>query len=105
MKATRYNISIGLNDAYSKKEEVGTDELLQLLENYFIKYKVDFSLCKINGGYFYDDIGAFVNENSVVISYITQSDDYIERFIAAIKMVMNQESILLEAKEIEVEYI
>ena len=105
MKATRYNISIGLNDAYSKKEEVSTEELLKLLENYFTKNKIDFSLCRINGGYFYDDNGTFVNENSVVISYITQSDYYIERFIAAIKMVMNQESILLEAKEIEVEYI
>lgn len=105
MKATRYNISIGLNDSYSKKEEVNTDELIGLLEYYFKKYKIDFSLCKINGGYFYDDIGTLVNENSIVITCITQSDDYLERFIAAIKMIMNQETILLEAKDIEVEYI
>lgn len=105
MKAKRYNISIGLNDSYSKKEEVNTEELTNMLEYFFTKNKVDFSLCRINGGYFYDDVGTFVNENSIVISYITTEAPNIERFISAVKMIMHQETILIEEQEIEVEFI
>lgn len=104
MKMTRYNITFGLNDIFSRNEEVNIDELIQFLENVFTKYKMDFSITKATGGYCYRD-GKFVYENSAIVTVISNSNEGLDYFISEVKMLLNQETALLQTKQIEVEYV
>lgn len=104
MKAKRYNVSVGLNDSYSKTQEEILDDVIAVMEHFFSRYKIDFSLSKINGGYSYKD-GEYTHENSIVFCFITTEMVEIERFINTIKMALHQETVLLEVQDIEVEFI
>lgn len=95
---------IGLNDVESKLEEVNRDDLIELIEHVFITYKINFSLSLMDGGYSYNN-DKFICENSVNITCITNTTEGMDEFVDNLKMLLNQESILVTKKQLEVEYV
>lgn len=104
MQATKYNITFGLNDLYSNKEEVDIDTVMLLLENIFKRFEIHFSIYKSCGGYQYQN-GKFILENTIVVTTISNTDEGMDYFISELKMLLNQETILLQKKTVELEYL
>lgn len=104
MRAKRYDIAIGLNDLYSKNEEITSKEVIQAIERGLSKYLIPFSLYETNGGYEY--IGKkYICENSIVVSVISNTDEGLEEFVNIMKMFVHQETVLVQATDVEVEYL
>lgn len=104
MIAKRYDISIGLNDLYSNNEEISAKEVIKAIEKGLSKYLIPFSIYETNGGYEYKN-NKYVCENSIVVSVISNTDDGLEEFVNVMKMFVHQESLLVQATDVEVEYL
>ena len=91
---TEYQIIIGCNDPYTRGEYVSNEELSKTIVDFFSREETNFSLLRLNGGYLYDNTD-FVFENSVCVNIIGSDDSKIVRLAKAIKMYMNQESVLI----------
>ena len=104
MISKRYDIVIGLNDLYSNNEEISTKEVIKAIEKGLSKYLIPFSIYETNGGYEYKS-NKFVCENSIVVSVITNTNEGLEEFVNIMKMFVHQETILIQATNLEVEYL
>ena len=100
----RTDIYIGLQDCASGFEEVCSSDVMMLLERFFQKRLIPFSISVINGGYM-NKSGGLINENSVKIHLIHADKFDAEQLIRPLKMLLNQETILMTEKDIEVEYL
>lgn len=104
MISKRYDIVIGLNDLYSNNEEISAKEVIKAIEKGLSKYLIPFSIYETNGGYEYKN-NIFVCENSIVVSVITNTNEGLEEFVNIMKMFVHQETILIQATNLEVEYL
>ena len=93
-KDIEYQIIIGCNDPLIKKEYVGDEELSKTIVSFFKRKEIDFSLFRLTGGYLYES-GSFVFENGVCITIIGSDDSKIVSLAKALKMYMNQETVLI----------
>ena len=87
-KITRYTLYVGLNDKNEKIQLVP----VELAEEIIMEIVGDCSIERIRGCYTHEN-GARVFENTLKVSILFRSERDIERYIAAIKQQLNQESI------------
>ena len=99
-----YQIFVGCDDPQIKSTYINDDELTDLISNYFIRKKVDFSLLKSTGGYLYAD-GDYAIENGVCISIIGAKEEEILKLSKSLSMYMNQEKLLIVKNDLKVEVI
>lgn len=98
MKMYKYQLTIGLNDKDSHKQEIETEsakkEIINILLNdYEI---VAFTMYECTGNYKHDD-GTIINENSIRIEIATEKrEKRIKNIIHNLCVKFNQESIMFE---------
>lgn len=98
MKNKRTDIYVGISNRENKK-----GEFVKRLLIYCKEKKIDFSIIDQVGGYVFDN-GNYMVEKSLRITLIGDySDDYIKEFVDVVKKDYNQESILVNVREIGVE--
>ena len=101
MKETaEFEIYIGCHDSQIRGEIVSQEELEELVVAFFDRNHIDFSLVQTRGGYLHED-GVFVNEDSLCISIIGDSQLDIIGLAQGFAMYMNQENALVVKKSVK----
>lgn len=104
LKKTKYEIFIGLNDMQSFKEELTCDEIMEFVVKFFEREKVGFSVSFLNGAYQYEN-REFVSERTLALNMIDADESFVRRVGGALKMLLNQENIIISKSELEVVYV
>lgn len=99
----QYEIYIGCSDQQNKKEIVKSNELLKIVNDYFSKTKINYSIVELEGGYHHSD-GVFVFEKTLCITIIGNQDFDIVRFSKGLSMYMNQECFMITKENLLKEY-
>lgn len=103
-KVDTYDIYIGLDSNISKEKLLTFHEIENIIFDFFTKKQLDFSMNTIDGGYTYSD-QCFKTEQSIVITLVNGDKDMVDRICRNLKMVLEQESICLVKREMEMLYI
>lgn len=103
-ETTGYEISIGLKSMISRENILHVDDAKEIICNYLYENKVNFSLRVINGGYTYAD-DSFQTEKTIVLTFINGDYDFVKELAKKLKMLLEQESILLVKKDLEIVYL
>lgn len=97
MKTTTYTLCLWLNDKDTKKQEITSDNALELVTKFTVNYFWGGTTHLWDGVYSHDD-WSIVIEKTLIIELIT--DKKIEEYVDILKQVFNQESVLVR-KSIE----
>lgn len=97
------DIIIGLNDASGKTQLISSDEMLGLIDGFFSKEETAYSALSVAGGYT-NYRGEYYNEDGIELIFIDPDEDRVLKLASALKMYLDQESVLVQKKEIEVAY-
>ena len=95
---------IGLNDGETKKQEHDTEHYLSGVKEICFKYKVPFSIGTEKGGYYHED-GEYVEEETLVLTLIEAEKDTVEKIANDIRVLFNQESVLIVEDIVKGRYI
>lgn len=97
----KFTIICGLNDQYTKKQEITTEEAYKKIVEVLHAHKVDgatFTECR--GLYIHDD-GTPVFENSIKIELLFITAETANAICDGLKIALNQEAVVLEAVNID----
>jgi hypothetical protein len=100
---TEFQIFIGCQDSGLHGEVVSVDELKEMVEQFFRRKEIGFSMYYAKGGFLHDD-GRYVSENSLCINIIGAYDLDIIRLAKSLSMYMNQKCSLVTKSNIKAEY-
>lgn len=89
-----YQIFIGCNDSQLNDEVVNENELNEMLSEFFMRKRIDFSMLSAKGGFLHEN-GSFVTENTLCVNIIGGSDLDIVKLAKSLSMYMNQECSLI----------
>lgn len=93
MKNTTYTFYIGLNDQYTKKQEIWTIEAFKLATRITIDYFGWWTISEADWIYTHDN-GEIVIEKTLRIEVLTTEN--VNKYIEDLKKTFNQESILVK---------
>ncbi len=99
-----YEIYMGFNDVSTNKEIVTPGEVIEIIEKYVSKKGQGFSIIRTRGAYSHL-VGTMTFENSLILRMIGWDGQDAEVLARALKMYLNQESMIINRREVEVEYI
>lgn len=103
MNSTEYQIFIGCIDSQTGTEIVDEKELVSMIESFFVKKQICFSIFDSKGGYMYEN-GKFVFENTLCISIIGEQGLDIIKLAKSLSMFMNQECTMIIRQSLQTEY-
>ena len=106
-KMKLYTIYVGLNDKDSKKQETETGAAVAIVAEILYKYVDGATISEARGIYTHDD-GIKIIEKTIraeVLDFDGSAGEAIRAAALEIKKALNQESIALQAQEIESELI
>lgn len=95
---TKYSLSIGLNDKDTKQQKIGTVEAYKIVENIIVEKIGGGSIFEGRGVYKHED-GQAVIEKSLLVEIYKASEKQVLEVAKAIKIALNQESIILSTKK------
>ena len=95
---------IGLNDWKTKKQEHDTEYYMKGVKEICFKYKVPFSIGTEKGGYYHEDM-EYVEEETLVLTLIETEKDTVEKIANDIRILFNQESVLIIEDVVKGRYI
>lgn len=98
-----YEIYIGCKDQHLKEDIIKCNELMEIVNAYFDKKKINFSMQEVEGGYLHLD-GVFAFEKTLYITIIGKQDFDIVRFSKSLSMFMNQECFMVTKKDLLTDY-
>ncbi len=101
--SVEYQIYIGCKDVSLHGEVVTRETLTQMVVRFFTDRQIDFSLVPAKGGFLHDD-GWYSVEDTLCINIIGSSEDDIIRLGKSIKMIMNQECVLIVKNDLQTEF-
>ena len=90
-----FEVTVGLFDQKSKKQEISTTDALQTITRYVIDHCGGGTITTGNGVYTHED-GTVVVEPSIIIKIVGAKFDDIGNLVEDIKTFLNQESVLVE---------
>ena len=93
-----YEVTVGLFDQESKKQEISTPDALDKITAYVIDHCGGGTITMGNGVYTHED-GTVVVEPSIIIKIIGAKFEQIGKLVADIQVFLNQESVLVEMSE------
>lgn len=99
-----YEISIGIKSMITRENMEHVEDVKEVICYYLHKNKVDFSLKVINGGYTYND-DKFDVEKTIVLTFIGGDYDFVKKIGTNLKMILEQETILITRRKIGVAYL
>lgn len=97
-------IYVGLNDKDTKEQKFSSDKYIRVLKEVCYNYKTPFSFALHEGGYFYEN-GDYVQENTIVISFIDIEMDVANEIAKDLCVFFNQESVLVTTGNVEKYFI
>ena len=90
-----FEVTVGLFDQKSKKQEISTVDALQTITRYVIDHCGGGTITTGNGVYTHED-GTVVVEPSIIIKIVGAKFDDVGNLVEDIKIFLNQESVLVE---------
>lgn len=90
-----FEVTVGLFDQKSKKQEISTTDALQTITRYVIDHCGGGTITTGNGVYTHDD-GTVVVEPSIIIKIVGAKFEDVGNLVEDIKVFLNQESVLVE---------
>ena len=90
-----FEVTVGLFDQKSKKQEISTVDALQTITRYVIDHCGGGTITTGNGVYTHED-GTVVVEPSIIIKIVGAKFEDIGNLVEDIKIFLNQESVLVE---------
>lgn len=99
----QYEIYIGCGDQQTKEEIVSTEELGEIVDEYFQKKKINYSMQHVGGGYLHEN-GKFVIENTLCIILVGKQNFDIVKFAKGLSMYMNQECLMITKNDLLSEF-
>lgn len=90
-----FEVTVGLFDQKSKKQEVNTADALQTITRYVIDHCGGGTITTGNGVYTHED-GTVVVEPSIIIKIVGAKFEDVGNLVEDIKVFLNQESVLVE---------
>lgn len=93
-----YEVTVGLFDQKSKKQEISTPDALEKVTRYVIDHCGGGTITTGNGVYTHED-GTIVVEPSIIIKIVGAKFEQIGKLVDDIKIFLNQESVLVEMTE------
>lgn len=97
-KTVVFEITIGLFDQKSHKQEISTPDALKAVTNYVISYCGGGTITTGNGVYTHDD-GSIVVEPSIIVKIVGAKFEDVGKLVSDVKIFLNQESVLVEMNE------
>ena len=93
-----FEVTVGLFDQKSKKQEIRTEDALEAVTRYVIDHCGGGTITMGNGVYTHED-GTVVVEPSIIIKIVGSKFEQIGKLVEDIKVFLNQESVLVEMVE------
>ena len=97
-------IYVGLNDAFTLRQEHETALYIDTLKNVCFQYHVPFSFSVQEGGYFHED-GRYTQETSLVLSLVDVAEETSREIAKDLCVFFRQESVMVTRGEVEVRFI
>ena len=97
-------IYVGLNDKDTKEQKFDSDKYIRVLKQVCYNYQTPFSFVLQEGGYFHEN-GDYVQENTIVISFIDIDMDVANEIAKDLCAFFNQESVLVTTGNVEKHFI
>lgn len=92
-KMSKYDLFLGLNDKDTKKQEIETDKALEIVKSLCWEMFEGATVTLAFGLYKHDN-GEKVSENTIRIELMTDDEKGIKNFVADLKRIFNQESVM-----------
>ena len=96
---TKYTLYIGLNDKDTKRQEIDTIEAFKLVQRELVK--------KTGGGTIYNATGIYTHDNGEIVIEPTlrveifhDSKSDVKELAGTFKMLLNQESIIIQTENV-----
>lgn len=96
----KYTLYLGLNDKDTKRQEVSTIEAYKIITNILASDFGGGTIYEAKGIYKHDD-GKVVIENTLRIEILFADEKAIRKLVGDLKKMFNQESVAVQAEEIE----
>lgn len=96
----KYTLYVGLNDKDTKTQKIDTLEAYKTVSNLLVSTVGGGTIYQAQGIYKHDN-GDIVIENTLRIEIIEASEKDIDYIIKTLKIVLNQESVILQTENIE----
>lgn len=97
-------IYVGLNDAFTLRQEHETALYIDTLKNVCFQYHVPFSFSVQEGGYFHED-GRYTQETSLALSLVDVAEETAREIAKDLCVFFRQESVMVTRGEVEVSFI
>ena len=94
-KQEKFTLYLGTNDKDTLKQEIPTETVREQMHEICIKYVDGYTVWAVDG-YYRDNHGKIVHENSLIYVFIDAPIDSIKKIMDEALIKFNQESILLE---------
>ena len=101
---TEITISVGLNDAVTKRQEYQTEMYVDIMKHVCQSYRVPFSFIVSDGGYFHEN-GDYTQEKTLVLCFLDTEKGVVESIARDLCAFFHQESVLLTESKVRAYYI
>ena len=101
---TEITISVGLNDAATKRQEYETETYVNVMKLVCQSYHVPFSFIVSEGGYIYEN-GDYTQEKTLVICLLDPEKGVADSIARDLCYFFHQESVLITESKVRAYYI
>lgn len=97
---SRYTLYIGLSDQDAHAQLISTPEALEMVGEICMRYVPGYTAMTGYGGW-YNDAGEFIQEESLIFTFIDATEEQILKIKDEAMEALNQSNILMEYQEVE----
>ena len=101
---TEITISVGLNDAATKRQEYQTEMYVDIMKLVCQNYRVPFSFIVSDGGYFHEN-GDYTQEKTLVLCFLDPEEGVVDAIARDLCTFFHQESVLITESKIRAYFI
>jgi len=102
----KFTLYLGLNDSLTKSQIIPTEDAVNIVTALLIdEYGLDGATLQLATGIYKHDDGTIIKENSIIIILLDVEREVIENIVKDLKIIFNQETILLETSIIDYNFI
>lgn len=100
----KFTLYIGLNDKDSLKQEISTEEAVDIVANVFCGYADGCTIYRATG-YYKNEAGEDTIENTLKVEIFDITEDKLNMAAKVIKLMLRQESIVKQVEEVNSTFI
>ena len=101
---TEITISVGLNDAATKRQEYQTEVYVDVMKHVCQSYHVPFSFIVSDGGYFHEN-GDYTQEKTLVLCLLDPQEGVVDGIARDLCAFFHQESVLITESKVRAYFI